>query len=271
MGATQQVLAAIGAAGGGGGFDVDAQALFDRIVAAGSSITDGQKDAVNDYCVGCKADSIWTQQLDIGLVVGSDLTAALIKLKKLSTGWSYTNYNFIEANYDAGIAPGGGGSKYLDTEVTASALTSNSTGLCLYNRVTAEFTETTMGAKATASAIISLYAPYNDDVLYTDQYSELTELTDGSAITGGIGFIHTIRSSSSSLKLYRNGSAVASASTLLGALPVLPVTVFKISGREVYSQGIVTFIGITSAMNDTEAANFYTRVQALQTALGRQV
>jgi hypothetical protein len=43
-----------------GGFDADAQAFFDRVTAAGGTLSATEKTAVNTLVVTMKADGTWT-------------------------------------------------------------------------------------------------------------------------------------------------------------------------------------------------------------------
>jgi hypothetical protein len=258
----------------GGGSDPDAEAYFARIVTAGSTIDATAQAAINDFCVGCKDDSIWTLLLDIGPLCGSDLTAALIKLKKLSSGWSYTNNNFTGGDYSQATGlTGNGTTTYLATGVLGTDMTFNSTGIGFYNRTTVSAGPggCEAGATASSSSELNLYAPYyGDDHVYSDHYDDAHEL-DGGVISGAPGFIFGTRPASNEHTAYRNGSALSTRSTLGGTLPSSELTFFRINGRINFSNDSLAFLHLTLGMTSTQAAAFYTRVQALQTALGRNV
>lgn len=96
-----------------GSYDPDAQAWFDAVVAAGSSISTANKDAVNAFIVGCKADGIWTAMAQVFMLCAADsLTGALVALK----GSNPTNRNFVSGDYSrtAGLV-GNGSTKDLVT------------------------------------------------------------------------------------------------------------------------------------------------------------
>jgi hypothetical protein len=77
-------------------YDSDAAAYFSRIAANGSTITDDNKDAVDSFVRGCKADGIWVKMKACCLLAGPDtLTGALTAL----VGPNPTNLNFIESSY----------------------------------------------------------------------------------------------------------------------------------------------------------------------------
>jgi len=95
-------------------FDPDALAYFSGITAAGSSITDGNKLAVDAFIKGCKTDGIWSAIKASCLLAGPDtLAGALVPL----VGPTPTNVGpFEDADYDrtTGLI-GNGTTKYLDS------------------------------------------------------------------------------------------------------------------------------------------------------------
>ncbi len=252
------------------GYDPDAQAYFDAVVAAGSTIGTTAKDAVNAFVVGCKADSIWTLLLDVGPLAGDDLTGALVKLKSLG-GTAYTNTNFVSGDYSQATGLAGNGiNKRLSAGFNCNTLTSNSTGLGVYDRTTANGTQSLHGSYVNATNGFYLYATYTDDIPYSGQYDEANSI-GGSALTGSpIGFIFATRPSSGSHVLYRNGSSVGSSGTTGGTLPNQICQFFAANGLD-HTTHVLAFLVVTSGMDGTQAAALNTRVQALQTALGRNV
>lgn len=85
----------------GPSYDTDAAAWFSAVAVAGSTITDADKTAVNDFIIGCKADaspiggvSNWAAMKSVGLFcAASGLAGALVPLK----GSAFTN-SFFQAN-----------------------------------------------------------------------------------------------------------------------------------------------------------------------------
>jgi hypothetical protein len=63
-------------------FDPDAASYFSRIIAAGSTITNDNKLAVDAFIRGCKADGIWSNITQACLLAGPDTIAgAFVPLK----------------------------------------------------------------------------------------------------------------------------------------------------------------------------------------------
>jgi hypothetical protein len=95
-------------------FDPDAAAYIAAVESAdGDALEDGVKTAINDFVVGCKADSIWAAIKASCILAGArTLSGALVPL----VGASPTNFNFVSADYNrkTGLV-GNGTTKYLDS------------------------------------------------------------------------------------------------------------------------------------------------------------
>lgn len=104
--------------GGSASVDPDAQAYFDAIDTAGSSISAGQQTAVNAFVVAAKAHSYWDNLIDCSPFCGSDLTGALVKLKAFAgSPTSCTNNNFVGADYTETTGLDADGANWLETGV----------------------------------------------------------------------------------------------------------------------------------------------------------
>lgn len=256
--------------------DPDAQAYFDEVVINGGTIGDTAKAAINTFVVGCKADGIWSLLVDIGPLCGDDLPAALTKLKWLSGANSfYVNTNFVSGDYSQATGlTGNGSSKRLAVGFLASDLTTNSTGLGVYVSSSANATANGHGARVTGGTqSFFFYHTYSDDVPYSDQYADATQI-GGTTVTGPIGMIFGTVPSSGSHVLYRNGSSVGSSGTVSGSLPGREITFFALNDTAGFFEYTAHTLGglfITLGMDATQAAAFYARWQALMTAFGRNV
>lgn len=102
-------------------YDVDAQAWFDAIVAAGSSISESNKAAFNRLVVDSKADGNWSKILALAMYAGPDSYAGGIIPAKgptptvvgsVAAGWSRT----------VGITqPAAPTSNYIDSNVAGNS------------------------------------------------------------------------------------------------------------------------------------------------------
>jgi hypothetical protein len=111
-------------------YDLDAAVYFSNIDKAGSSISNNNKNAVNDFIKGCKADGIWNAIKACCLLAGPDtLAGALVPL----VGPAPTNFNFVAGDYNrvTGLK-GNGSNKYLNSNRLANADPLNNTHMALY-------------------------------------------------------------------------------------------------------------------------------------------
>ena len=111
-------------------YDPDAQAWFDAIVAAGSTISDNNKAAVSAFVAGCKADGVWTPIKSCCLLCAADsLPGALVPL----VGTAPTNVNFAPTDYSRTIGLlGDGVTKYLVSNRAQNADPQNSKHLAAW-------------------------------------------------------------------------------------------------------------------------------------------
>ena len=107
-------------------------------------------------------------------------------------------------------------------------------------------------------------------------FSANNNLTDGNAnfVTDTRGLFHVNRDSSTVTRLFRNGSSIRTAT--VGSITPPAFAVFlgarNYAGTtQSYFNGNLAFGFLGDTLTLTEAANFYTAVQAFQTTLGRNV
>ena len=116
------------------------------------------------------------------------------------------------------------------------------------------------------------------------QHSSATasDYATGTGLSSRAAFWMNNRTSSTSttLKAWRNGIALANATTTPGGEVLNTATTYLGARRnttianpqaEFYTNAECAFASIGDGLSDAEAANFYTAVQAFQTTLNRQV
>ncbi len=263
------------------GYDADAQAYFDRVVAVGggTTIDTATRIAVNNFVSGTKTDGTWPLLLDVLPLCSSGTSGALVKLKTA-----------FGSDYDASITTGhlvpvvysqaagftlNGENQYINTKVVANTLTVNNTGVAIYSRLTINSTTMLHGALNGGNRIFAYLPDGTNNKVFAGQYSS-TYVESPSALSGAIGLVH-FTNDGGTHALYRNGTQLA---TLVdtGTLPAYPIYYgcWNNAGTPVFGASLrgpqtFGFLAITAGMDSTEAASLYTRVQALQTALGRNV
>ena len=249
-------------------FDADAQAF---ITAAG--ITDlTQQSAINTLVIGLKTDGLWTKMKAIYPFVGGTANAHKYNLKDardlndafrltFSGGWTHTS---------TGATPAGNG--YADTFlIPSSVLSLNSTHLSYYSRTNVSAQQVEIGITDVGRDLYVLYSFAGN--AYKGINAVATIL--GTLFTPTTGLLIGNRINATTEKYYWKGTltdTITKNSVSLSSLKIyLGAYNNYATGPTFYSTKQTAFASIGDGLTDTEAANFYTRVQAFQTTLGRQI
>ena len=264
-----QVKVGVRVASGGGGIDTDAQAF---ITAA--SITDStQQSAINTLVTQLKGYGIWTKLKAVYPFVGGTASSHKFNLKdprdldaafrlQFYGGWTHSS---------TGALPNGT-TAYADTLfVPNSNLSVNSAHLSKYNR-----TNDLVGNK-----LDGVYDSYNN-TLYQINYPVATTNIGNVATmisyvqTDTRGLFTTSRTSSTSVKTYKNSTQQGATNTTLNS--VLPAKKVYLAARNddnvdpyFYNTYETAFFSLGDGLSDTETTNMYTAVQLFNTTLNRQV
>lgn len=246
-------------------WETDAQAF---ITAA--SITDAtQQAAVNQLVVDLKGYNIWTKMKALYPFVGGTSSTHKFNLKDprdldaafrlvFSGGLTHSG-NGIDPNGINGLG---------DTKMTSASLGTSSFAMWYYSRENIS-TDTLMG-----NANKLLWQPKASNGYW---YMALNSAVDFNNVAGDFpasfaGFLGVNTLSSTNSKFFRNGTSYKTLPTL-GSRGTESgnITLFyrNLIGQPTSNQ--CSLAAITDGFSDTEAANFYTAVQAFQTTLGRQV
>ena len=252
-----------------GGFDPDAQAFFNRVTAAGGSLTTTEKVATNQLVIDLKGYSIWSKMKAMYPMVGASAAACAQNLKSSSfTGTFYGGWTFAST----GIT-GNGTSAYFDTNFNQSSnLTPSNNHISLYSRTDINSVVVDCGITNNVTHSFSqLLLRSGGTATFENGSQKITPTTatslgfyTGSALTAGIN-------------LYKNGTSISSSSAAqtramfnndiyIGATNESTTnSPFYFSARQ------FAFASIGDGLTSTEAGNFYTAVQTFNTTLSRQV
>ena len=244
--------------------DADAQAF---ITAA--AITDAtQKSAIDTLVKGMKADGIWTKMKAIYPFVGGTATTHKWNLKDprdldaafrlvFNGGWTHSS---------TGATPNGTNG-YADTLlIPSTSLSISSSHLSVYSRTNTPSTAYT--GYDIARGNYSLITQYNGNTFFANLENAGLYLASAT-VSNGLGFYIASRLNNTSVQGFKNSSklinAVQSSSLATSSLLIGSIGTTNFSSKQ------YAFASIGDGLTDTEAANLYTRVQAFQTALSRQV
>lgn len=249
------------------------------IAAAG--ITDAaQQIAIDNLVKGLKTDGLWTKMKAIYPFVGGTASTHKWNLKDprdldaafrlvFNGGWTHSSN---------GATPNGTNG-YADTKlVPSSVLTLNNTHLSFYSRTSAILNNQRDIAVFVNGNFPCMSLGTNTGVQLSDSYSFATNRISAS-IANALGFVNSSRTSSTSHKLYKSGSQIGSTDIVANILTLPNQSIYIGAANttpdptlvQAYSTKQTAFASIGDGLTDTEAANLYTRVQAYQTALSRQV
>jgi hypothetical protein len=259
----------------GSAFDADAAAFFARVTAAGGTLTTTEQNAVNTLVIAMKADGTWTKMKAIYPMVGGGqaypAAACAQNLKSSSfTGTFTSGWTFASTG-----ATGNGTSAFLDTGLN---LLSNY-GVAFNNHFSIYYrTDNKIVSKFGAIGVIyydgmSSHIVYDNNITYNDNMGR-NSLPNASYGTS-LGFHLSSLTSTTSQKLFRNNVLKISGNADISA--IYPSRSFYFGAlnnngtASVFDNRQIAFGSIGDGLTDTEAANFYTAVQAFQTSLNRQV
>ena len=259
----------------GQSYDPDAQAFFTASGLTGAT----NLTAINTLVVALKGYGIWTKMKAIYPIIGG--TAALHKwnLKDpqdtnaafrlvFSGGWSHTSTGALPNGVNA----------FANTFLSPStSLTNNNTHMSYYSRTnTLGPNKGLIGASVGGSFIplFTIYGRSGSNVFFMDSYNYLTNRNQQTEPSGQ-SFLLSTRISSTSFKSFRNASLVATSPNTNGDNVTginFPISIGGLNlGGAVsqFSDFQCAFSSIGDGLTDTEAANFYTAVQAFNTTIGR--
>lgn len=250
-------------------FNVDAQAFFDKQSALGQTLSGTEKSAVNQLVLDAKTNSIWTTQIGLYPLVGGTAVSCSVNLKNPSAFQITWNGSVTFASN--GIT-GNGTNGYGDTGINGLTNTTiNSLAFGVYSRTNIAETAKDIGTMGTAENNCGIFLQYTDNNAYFDNDEQLGRCSGSS--TNSSGMFVSSRTGATAHSGYRNGSSIASTSSAQGVVngTNFGVLIGGTGGGNTFSSKNLALAFVADGLTPTQIANFYTIVQAFQTALGRQV
>lgn len=244
------------------------------IKAAG--ITDATiTSAVKTLVRGLQADGLWSKMKAIYPMVGGNATAHSYNLKDISK-FQITWTGGI-THSSTGVLPNGTNG-YGNTNFNASSnLTINNAHQSFYFRTNRPISKNSeYGCSGSGVSKFALY-PYTWSTGWISDMFDSTSSRIISSAGNSTGYVIGTRSSSSSHKLFRNNTQIASTSnSTVGSIPNANYILFSsvnesnvINGY--YDNNEIAFGSLGEGLSDTDASNLYTRIQIFQTTLNRYV
>ena len=257
-------------------YDAEAQAFFDRVAAAGGTLSATEKTATNQLVLDMKAAGIWTSMNAVYPMVGASAAACAQNLVSSSFTGSFTSgWTFAST----GVTPNGV-SAYMDTNLNQSGnLTPSNNHISIYSRTDINGTVSPLNLQCDcgitdfiAFSFSQIQSRLNGNFNY-----ENGSQTPSGANANSLGMFLGSSISSTSGKSYKNGNLFVSSTTsqsrtMFNNNIFIAATNNRTIGAAVqFSIRQYAFASIGDGLNDTQASNFYTSVQTFQTTLSRQV
>jgi hypothetical protein len=245
-------------------FDPDAQAFFNRVTAAGGTLSTTEQNAVNTLVIDMKGFGLWSIMQAIYPIVGASAASTAQNLKSSSytgtftSGWTFAS-NGVTGN---GIAT------YYDTTLQPNiAMNYNNQSYFIY--------------KATVQAgTVSEYGVNDGSQNGTNCFLAIGYNTIGEFVTAGrfsnittAGAYILNRNNSNDKTLFNNGTIFqtinnAATNYTLGNLYLGARN--SVAGLN-STNSQIRFFAVGDGLTNTQASNYYIAVQAFQTSLSRQV
>ena len=251
--------------GGGGGNDPDAQAYIDALGTAGYTVSGAEETAINTFVLALKADGIWAKSKAIYPFIGGTAATHKFNLKDprdLDAAFRLTFFGGWTHSATGALPNGTNGyaQTYLDPSID---LPQQSESMGIYLRDTNNNSEAAIANGANFQLFIPLASPLR-------YYSTLNGVIFSAPMTDARGFTHT-GINGSEVNIFKNGVKIKQQA--YGAVNSNPSGQVTLAARQssFYLSKEIALAHLSESVTDTEAANFYTAVQALQTALNREV
>jgi len=261
--------------GGGGGNDPDAQAYIDALDAAGYTVTGAEETAINDFVLALKADGIWAKSHAIYPFIGGTAATHKFNLKDprdLDAAFRLTFFGGW--THSATGALGNGTNSYANTHLNPnSELTPNDNHISYYANIGYNGAATKTDIGANSGSFFGNFLDLTNTTTSVQQFRSTPENTT----LGGIGDGHILGSitSNNSRVMYENGTAQgsnANAANQLMPNQEIYLGAMNYDGSPFfYSDKSFALSSIGDGLSASEVSDFYTAVQAFQTALNREV
>lgn len=261
------------------GYDPDALALFNAIIADGGSLTLTEKTAANTFIIADKANGTWTKRLALYLMIGGSATSHKYNAKDprdldaafrltFSGGWIHSVNGALPNGTNA----------YADSHLIPNTHLTNISGHLGYYSRTDSLSGYDMGSANDTSTItypVALIIRYTTGRSFA-VWAQPTNYGLSVAQADGRGLFYNSRISATDLKIYKNGSSIGSSATNSSTAPIsstysIYIGAINAVGARLYSNKECALSSIGTGFSSVEETQDYINVQAFQTTLGRQV
>jgi hypothetical protein len=251
--------------------DADAQAF----VTAADIQDQVEATAINNLVIGMKADGLWTKMQAVYPMVGGTASQHKFNLKNpLDTDAAF------RMTFHGGVTHSSNGitfatNGYADTKwlPSANSTTSNVSGGA-YSRTNLTADYFLFGSLFWAFEGLAIAPKISDGRTFFGANNLISDNAADLFLSDTLGLFHSNRDSLTVSRLYKNGVSIRTSTPSSSVAPAFSVFLGArnyAGTANLYFNGNLAFAFLGDTLTLTEAANFYTAVQAFQTALSRNV
>lgn len=256
---------------GGIPLDPDAQAFLNAAGITDATIT----TAIDTLVIQLKAIGVWTKMKALYPFVGGTATTHKFNLKDPRDLDAAFRLSFVGGfTHSANGALPNGTNAYMNTNFNplSQNVVKSNFGVSFYSRTNSTGTYADIGAVSGTSYIMMRVTNASTDTIGVYDDSNFY----GNYVSNALGLFTVQRDSSTTQKFYQAGVLKAQR-TGFAATADINLNIY-ISARNLFNGTAATFsnrecafAAFHDSFTSTEAANYYTAVQAFQTTLNRQV
>lgn len=242
--------------------DANAQAVINGIIARGVTPSAGQQTAINDFFIALKAGSLFTPMRVMYGMVGA--TAATNGMNWVLPGTNDITWHGTPTQ-DANGVTGNFTDAWGDTGLLDNTLTQASKAFGCYCRTNANDSYQQVGTDGADGSGLH--------VRFTDGNGYFANPVTTALITipgqNGLGLLTSSRTAANLHTAYRNAASIGTSAGAPGAGEAFP---YLLLGNGINFSGYnLSFAFVSTGLTGANMTALYNAVQALQTALGRQV
>jgi hypothetical protein len=229
--------------------------------------------AVDTLVQGLKTDGIWSKLKAVYPFVGGTATTHKFNLANaldedsafrlvFNGGWTHSS---------TGALPNGTNG-YADTKfIPSTSFSSNNNSFGLYSRTDNVDGAIFMGTSTATANRLFMFVKFT--ALGASQFNHNSSNNIIPLLLNSSGYFHSNRIAAGTQKVFVNGALNTTAFTSEQGLSTVPIFLSSANSTAVagFSNRQLAFAHFADGLTDTEASNLYTRVQAFQTTLNRQV
>jgi hypothetical protein len=263
-----------------------AMSISGNIIGFGPAISDGVSTYTGNSSIGIYA---WGAQLELGSTATTYQPIATTQQAYIASQFKFNLVNPVDSDaafrlvfnggwtHSSNGATPNGTNGYADTKLNDSSLTPNSSHMSYYSRTNAIASTYEIGIyNGTKGIWFALRSSAIGSGVFTGGIFQAGASGEVSVSNlDSTGYYIGGKNGSTTVKFYKNGTSVASTAKADTTATNTSIYLATLNQNGTPAFGFSTkqcaFATIGDGLTDTEAANLYTRIQAYQTALSRNV